>query len=182
MADQPKIDGFTVSTPRLNAKSLARKLIPVVDKARDIATQLGARPYRVRLVRTRWTGGRRGVGVEEIISLMEILPTPKVVDLNTLAEIVTPIGPTEIGLIQLQQVSGRYTEDILVGVDPSGNKPAQSDDLYYEIEFFRVDEQPSDHHRFALATVPYYHATQCQWTITLDAQIAKRRRDGRTLP
>lgn len=177
-----KVDGFTVATPDLLKKSLARRLVTVVDKVRDIATQLGARPYRVRMMRTRSTGHERGDGVETVVAEFELLPTPKVIDLNTLAEVVTPMGPTEIGLVQLQQVSGRYTEEFLSGLDPDGNPPADSDNLFYEIEFFRPDGRPADKHRFALASAPYYHATKVQWSITLDAQIAKRRRDGRVKP
>jgi hypothetical protein len=180
MGDVPKtkVDGFTVSTPALLKQSLAQKLIPVADKVRNLYTDFGARPYRVRFVRSRWTAGRRGAGIETIVSTMEILPTPKVVDLNTLAEVVTPIGTTEIGLVQLQQVSGRYTEEMLTGVDPDGNPVGDGDDAYYEIEFFRRDGRESDKHRFALAAAPYYFATKFQWNITLDAQIEKRRRDG----
>jgi hypothetical protein len=177
-----KVDGYTVATPELLKNSLSQQLVPVVDAARDIATQLGARPYRVRLVRTRWSGNRRGVGIESVLFVMEIVPTPKVIDLNTVAEIVTPIGPTEIGLVQLQQVSGRYTEDMLVGVDPNGNIPGDADEVYYEIEFFRRDGKPSDKHRFAIAALPYYNATKVQWNVTLDAQVEKRRRDGRPKP
>jgi hypothetical protein len=187
MADdcgQPKtkVDGFTVATPGLLKSSLAQKLVPVADKIRDLYTVFGARPYRIRLVRTRWVGGRRGVGVETVIYTMEIVPTPKVIDLNTLSEMVTPVGTSEIGLVQLQQVSGRYTEDMLLGVDADGNHVGEADDLYYEIEFFRRDGQESIKRRFALATAPYYHATKFQWNITLDSQVEKRRRDGRPRP
>lgn len=177
-----KVDGFTVATPELLKNSLARKLVPVVDRARDIATRLGARPYRVRIVRTNWTGDRRGAGIEQVVSTQELVPTPKVIDVSTLAEVVTPIGTTEIGLVQLQQVSGRYTEEFLSGVDPDGRPPAPTDDVFYEIEFFRTDGRQSDKHRFALANAPYYNATKVQWLVTLDAQVEKRRRDGRPRP
>ncbi len=177
--ERTKVDGFTVATPDLLKRTLARKLVPAVDKIRDINTRLGARPYRVKLVRTRSTGGERGMGVEAVVLEMDIVPTPKVIDMTTLEEVVTPLGPTEIGLVQLQQVSGRYTEDQLVGVDAQGNRPGKSDNVYYEIQFFRPDGQPASRHRFALSVVPYYDATKFQWVISLDAQIAKRLRDGR---
>jgi hypothetical protein len=175
-------DGFAVVTPGLMRHALAQKLIRPVDRIRDIATRLGARPYVVRLVRTRWSGSRRGEGMESLLTAEEILPTPKVIDLNTLSEVVTAVGPTELGLVQLQQVSGRYTEDYLTGVDPAGNPPAATDDSYYEIEFFRPDGQPAGKHRFALASTPFYAAARVQWVVTLDAQVEKRRRDGRPRP
>jgi hypothetical protein len=180
MAD--KIGGFTVTTPDTLRGSLAQRLVPVVDRVRDLNTSLGMRPYRVRIVRTRWAGGRRGVGVESVVFEIDILPTPKVVDLNTLQEMVTPVGVTEIGLVQLQEVSGRYSEDFLVGVDASGSPVPDSDDVYYEIEWIRADGKQTDRHRFTLAVVPYYAATKVQWTLTLDAQLEKRRRDGRPRP
>lgn len=176
------IDGFALATPATVRGSLAQKLIPVVDKVRDLSTRLGMRPYRVRIVRTRSAGGKRGVGVESVVFEVDVLPTPKVVDLNTLQEMVTPVGTTEIGLVQLQQVSGRYSEDFLVGVDSSGAPVPESDAVYYEIEWVRPDGKQTDRHRFALAVVPYYNASSIQWTITLDAQLEKRRRDGRPRP
>lgn len=174
-----KKDGFTVATPDLIRKSLARKLVRPVDKIRDLATRLGARQYRVFIVRTHWTGTRRGEGIEQVVDDVEILPTPKIIDLNTLAEVVTPVGPTEIGLVQLQQVSARYTEDFLTGVSADGTPVMPNDDLYYEVHFFRPDGSPAGRHRFALASTPYYAATKVQWLVTLDAQVEKRRRDGR---
>lgn len=177
-----EVDGFAVATPGLLNNSLARKLVPAVDRLRNLLTTLGARPYRVRIVRTRWTGGRRGVGVETVLGVTELVPTPKIIDMTTLAEVVTAVGTTEIGIVQLQEVSGRYTEDMLVGVDPSGNPAPDSDDVYYECEFFRTDGRDSDKRRFALSSVPYYAATRFQWLVTLDAAIEKRRRDGRPRP
>lgn len=174
-----KVDGYTVATPGLLKKSLARKLVPVVDKIRDISTRLGARPYRVRLVRTHWDSGQRGVGAELVMLQMEIVPTPKVIDMSTLAEVVTSVGVAEIGVVQLQQVSGRYTEELLTGVDSDGNPLGGADSLYYEIEFFRPDGKESDKHRFTLASTPYYNATKFQWFITLDAELEKRKRNGR---
>jgi len=174
-----KRDGFAVASPQLLRDSLARKLVPVADKLRDLQTRLGGRPYRVKVVRTTWSGLKRGVGVEQVVSELELLPTPLVVDLNGLGEEVSAVGVTEVGQVILQEVSGRYTEDHLTGVDAEGNPVGDSDSLYYEIESFRPDGQPAERRRFALASVPYYAATKFQWTITLDAQLAKRGRNGR---
>ena len=174
-----KVDGFTVATPQLLKKSLAQKLVPVVDKLRDLNTRFGTRPYRVRIVRTLWSGKERGQGTESVIQELEIVPTPVVVDLNTLQEIVTPVGQAEIGLVQLREVSGRYTEDHLSGVDPNGNHPGPQESVFFEIEFFRPDGQNTDKHRFSLAATPYYNATGFQWTLVLDGELERRRRDGR---
>jgi len=176
--DGEKKDGFSVSGPRLLARSLQRMLVPVVDKVRDLNTRLGMRPYRVRVVRTTWGSGERGVGVEVVVSEMELLPTPLLVDMNTLSEEVTAVGRVEVGTVTLREVSGRYTEDHLTGVDSEGNPVGDSDSLYYEVDMFRPDGQPGERRRFALASVPFYDAPRAQWVVTLDAQLARRGRDG----
>ena len=44
------------------SKTLGRRLINTVDRLRDIPVRFGLRPYEVHVIRTRWTGGERGVG------------------------------------------------------------------------------------------------------------------------
>ena len=179
MGDEEKKGGYAVSTPNLLQGSLARKLVPVADGLRNLNTLFGLRPYRVRIVRTTWAGKRRGVGVEQVVNELELTPTPKLVDLNTLQEVVTAVGVTEVGQATLEEISGRYTEDQLTGVDPSGNSVGPMDSLYYEIQSFRPDGRPADRRRFALASTPFYAATKVQWIVTLDAQLDHRDRDGR---
>lgn len=168
---------FTVSTPALLKCSLGQKLIPVVDRVRDLYTKFGLRPYRVWLVRTRFAGPKRGVGVEMVVHEMEILPTPLVVDMRGLGEIVTPVGINEQGTVQLQYISGRYTEEQLLGVGPDGTQVASNETVYYEIEFFRADGGASERRRFVRDSIPYYNATQFQWLVTLVSVIENRARD-----
>lgn len=177
--ERDKIDGFRVSSPRLLKHSLARKLIPVADKMRDLKTKLGARPYRVRIVRTTWSGRKRGVGAEVVTSVLELVPTPLVVDLNTLQEVVTEVGVVEVGQCTVSEISGRYSEDLLLGVDADGNPVGGADSLYYEIQIVRPDGREGQRKRFYLAATPDYRATKMQWTVSLDASINRRDRDGR---
>lgn len=174
----PKKDGFTVPTPEHLRSSLAQKLIPAVDKVRDIYTQVGARPYRVRILRTRWSGARRGVGVEQVTHELELLPTPLVVDLQSLSEVLTPVGRYEQGVVQLQYISGRYTEDQLLGVGPNGDQVAPNETVYYEIEFFRRDGTPAEKRRFVVDAAPYYSALKFQWNVSLVSATERRARDG----
>lgn len=169
---------FTIASPLTLQNSLARKLIPVADGLRDLFTRFGGRPYRVRLIRTHWSGGRRERGVEVVTHQLEILPTPLVIDLGTLEEVVTPIGRTEWGQVQIQQISGRYTGDQLIGVDPQGNPPGVDDSVYYEIEGFRPDGQPGERRRMQIDTAPDYKPFKFQWTVTLDKAVSDRNRDG----
>lgn len=170
-------EGFTVSTPSCLSNSLARKLVPAVDRIRDLYTKFGMRPYRVWIVRTRFAGPKRGVGVEQLVQEMEILPTPLVVDMRSLTEMVTPVGVNEQGIVQLQGISGRYTEEILLGVGPDGTQVAANETVYYEIEFFRPDGRPGERRRFVRDSVPQYNSGQFQWLITLVSVLENRNRD-----
>jgi len=178
MGPNEKKEGFTLSSAALLGKSLARKLVNPVDKLRDLYTRLGTRPYRVRIIRTRWPSGRRGMGPEAVVHVLELLPTPKVVDLTSLSAELTAVGVNQRGTVQLQQISGRYTEDHLTGVDADGNAVGPNDSLYYEIESFRPDGKPADLRRFALAAIPYYDATGFAWSVILDSSTDARDRDG----
>jgi hypothetical protein len=157
--------------------SLAQKLIPAVDRIRDLYTKFGMRPYRVWLVRTRFAGHKRGQGVEQVVLEQEILPTPLVVDMRALTEVVTPVGLNEQGVVQLQYVSGRYTEELLMGVGPDGSQVASNETAYYEIEFFRRDGAPSERRRFVRDSVPQYNSSQFQWMVTLVSVLENRARD-----
>lgn len=173
-----KKDGFSVATPDLIKRSLGQRLVNVVDRTRDINTRLGFRPYRVRIIRTRCSGPRRGMGPEAVIDEMELLPTPMVVDLKSLSEVVTSIGVNDEGTVQLQYISGRYTEEQLIGVGPDGSDVAPNETVYYEIEFFRRDGRPSEKRRFVRDSVPDYSASGVQWTVNLVNALKNRSRDG----
>jgi len=175
-----KKDGFTIPTAELIKSSLGQRLVPVVDKARDKLTKFGFRPYRVQIVRTRYAGQRRGMGPEQVLGQLEILPTPLVVDVSSLKEVVTPIGLNEQGLIQLQKISGRYTEEHLLGSGSDGSDPPPNETLYYEIEFFRRDGLPSEKRRFVRDSLPSWNATSFEWTVVLVSALENRSRDGGT--
>lgn len=177
MADSKK-DGFTVPTPELLTNSIGQRLIPVVDRVRDKLTKFGMRPYRVRIVRTRSAGPRRGMGPETVVHEMELLPTPKVVDLSSLTEMVTPIGVNEEGSVMLQKVSGRYTEETLLGVGPDGNEVAPNETVYYEVEYFRRDGRPSEKRRFVRSSAPNWLPGSVEWNIMLVSAVENRQRDG----
>lgn len=173
-----KKEGFTLSTPGMVANSIGQKLIGVVDKTRDLNTRLGFRPYRVRIIRTRFSGPRRGMGIEAVIHETDILPTPLVVDMRSLAEVVTAVGVEENGTVQLQQISGRYTEEMLLGLGPDGSPVAPNETVYYEIEFFRRDGRPSERRRFLVDSMPMYNAAAIQWNVSLVGAGENRARDG----
>lgn len=162
-------------------QTLGQQLIPVADCIRDILTQAGLRPYRVCLVRTRWSAGIRGQGSEFVISREPLLPTPKLMDLEGLAEIVSASGLSEQGDVMVSEVSGRYAEAFLRGAQPSGD-PWPEENFFWEIEFPDIDGNPGERRRFAVGAAPWYDASGLEWKIHLRRQRDGRERNGDTHP
>lgn len=161
-------DGFTVVETGMIGEALTSKLIPVADAIRDLHTRFGGRVYEVRIIRTLWTGDRRGIGQESITNLLSIRPTPRVVDLSTLQEVTSPIGLNEAGSVQVNQISGRFTDEHLLGIDPDLVGPARNVNIFYEIEFPRRDGRSSLKRRFHIRSAPNYDPYAFQWSITLE--------------
>lgn len=163
------------------SNTLARKLIGTVDRLRDISTQLGFRPYEVRVIRTQWTGGERGLGQEVVTYEEPILPTPLISSLDGVRRVVNVVGLDELGTVQLSQVSGRYAEGFLTGTDEVGNTLDGDTEFYFEVVFPTpgsvADGAPR--RRFFPSTAPSYDAGKFEWTVTLQRSHVDRRTDGR---
>ncbi len=159
-------------------RTLARQLIPVADQLRDLYTVFGLRPYLVRLVKTKWSLGRRNQGVEQVVFSRDILPTPLVSDLSGVAQVSSPIGLDEIGDVVVSQISGRFTEDQLRGSDDLGNPPDKDEDLYYEIEFPTPGDGQGERRRFTINSAPMYFSDKFAWTLHLERQRMDRTRGG----
>ena len=175
---QPPRFTFTrLNGPQL-ANTLGQLLVTPVDRIRDLATQLGMRPYNCAIIRTQWSGGARGHGVENVISTLYLEPTPKLVTMESLEEILNPVGLDENGQVQLIRVSGAYSEDHLRGLDSDGHGPEADQQWYYEIEFPRTDGKPSARRRFNLRGAPDYRAGKVGWTVKLEKAVENRQRNG----
>jgi hypothetical protein len=161
MCDFTSLDGLEAS------QTLARQLVSAADCARDLYTQLGTRLYEVRLVRVRWAGGRRGFGTEEVTDVFPLLPTPKVLNLETLNAITTPAGLEEAGRIAITEISGRFTEDFLRGKNSDGTPLQPHESSFYEVQFQRDDGREAIRRRFTLAAAPSYAPTKVCWTVGL---------------
>lgn len=100
-------------------------LLPVIDGARQVATDLGARPYRVfRRVRT-WSGSSVGDGVPADLDT-ELLPRPRVREQQGLDGVwgqgVTAGGTVVRGRLRLDLISGSYTLAFLYPLDLALNQ------------------------------------------------------------
>lgn len=159
--------------------TLARDLVGVADSIRNLYATFGLRPYVVRLIKTRWSGGRRGVGVETLVSDVPLLPVPMVADLSSLNEVNTPIGLDEFGEVAITQLSGAYTEDFLRGHDPQGRPVAVDEQFYYEVEFPPpCAGVEGERRRFVLRGAPMYKADQFQWLLRVERVRQDRARNG----
>lgn len=171
--DSPELDPALGPNPAPQA-SLVEQLGPVADSIRQIATDLGARPYRVFSVRYRWSGGAIGNGVPERITEIELLPTPKVAFEQLPVELRTA-GNVERGGFVLRQISPRYTEDQLTELGYSTDPGVEA---FVEVSLDARDSDPSKRRRFAKAGVPWYDAERFQWSVRLTRQDSDRSRSG----
>jgi hypothetical protein len=163
-------------------RTLARRFIPLADRLRNFLTKFGLRPYVIRIVRIAWSQGIRGQGVPNVVKALDILPTPKMTDLNALTEIVTPGGVDEVGTIVVSQVSGQFTEEDLRGFEKDGSTVPDDQEVYWEIEFLRADGLPGERRRFEMRAAPQYFAGRFQWIVRLEKSIEDRSRDGTPPP
>lgn len=169
---------FTKLSGTQLANTFASSLVDVADSLRDLYVQFGLRSYQVSIVRTAWTGGRRGIGIEYVKHELELLPTPKVNSFSSLTEILQPVGLDEVGSVGLSQISGRFTEDELLGKDKNGLPLGKDEQVFYEIHYPRSDGNPGVRRRFVVKGTPYYSASRLEWTVELERSHEDRSKDS----
>lgn len=173
-----KIGKFSIAKNSEYKGTLAGKIVPCVDQIRDLYTQFGLRPYTVKWVFTRWSGGDRDYGVEEVISEEYILPTPKITEMFFLDKINQAVGNVEDGQIKLTQISARFDEDKLVGRNADGEPIPHDHNFYYEIEYTGRDGNAPIKRRFIVSGVPELKPGKFGWTVNLRRAQEDRVRDG----
>lgn len=158
------------------ARTLARSLIPCVDQIRDLYTCFGTRSETVVLVRTRWSGGEQGVGVEEVISETVLLPIPRVAPGSSYDRNLQSVGIVEQGTLKVDQISARYTQDELQGYGPGGTRIPDDQQFYWEV---RVLQGASEQRRrFQVSGTPALDAISLQWSVRLARAQGDRGRAG----
>lgn len=171
-----KPGGFTTIREGDFKRRFVGELGPCVDRIRDIYTKLGTRTYTVKMVKTRWSAGQRGDGVEEMVEETIILPTPKITSFVDLDALITGVGVTEMGGVRLSQVSMSFTEDELAGRSLDGSPLPIDQNFYYEIEFFSNGARIL--RRFTVDGVPSLEPLKFHWTVKLKKADEDRSRNG----
>jgi len=171
-------------TPEQARRSPVARLARVADKVRQVATRLGARPYRCFLVWTRFSGEVRGEGDEIDIKRVELLPTPKVESLDAISLNAVSAGIVPVGAIKLTKVSAdRYTFDMLNGryiPQQHEDELPEPYDFYYELhEDGRLDPDPT-RQRYRLLTPPTLKGAGTEWVFSLERASEERNRQGQS--
>ena len=167
---------FTTLTALAQQQTLTAKLGCLADSVRDLNTVFGQRPYTVSLVHTRWTGGVRNEGAEEVLDVVPLLPTPKVTGLDAMLYRQETVGRIEEGDVRVTQISPSMTEDQLNGLGPNGEPIPDDQCFYYEVGFLQADGT-TIRRRYTNA-VPVYQPEKLGWVVTLHRLLADRQRDG----
>lgn len=158
-----------------SASSLVESLGAVADDLRQIASDLGARPYRLFSVIQRWSGGAVGRGYASIVSRREILPRPKV-NVNPAQTEYTAGGRQTRGHVRVTELSPRLTADDIFGI--FGTQPlAGGRESYLELTIDSRDGR-SQRWRLTPADVPQRDAENFQWTVDLYYASNSPTRDG----
>lgn len=155
--------------------SLVESLGDVADDMRQIAVDLGARPYTVHAVCIRWSGGEQGRGDPVVVSDVALKPTPELRGISAWERSLESGGVTERGDSTLIGVSPRYTEDELTGYLLPASVEAH--ERFLEV---RIDERDgtTTRRRFVLHKAPERRPTDLDWRLTLRKQEGDRGRDG----
>lgn len=183
--------GIDPLAPGKAGASLASRLGVVADRARQLNTKFGIRPYRVFLVWTRFDGAESGEGYEVLMRRTEILPTPKVDSLDNVAFSPWHAGVLQVGSLKVSEVSTvSFGEDVLRGFDttlipdlglcgPSPTIPEPWDFFYEVVEDARGGDCP-ERPRYRLANVPFRKAESQEWVFTLERSSRERSRLDRS--
>lgn len=165
-------------TPAQAANTVTHRLGRVADNIRQVATRLGARPYRCFLVWSTWTNGVRGEGEEVETMRTEILPTPVVTSMDQIALNPQNVGLVQIGDVKVTEISVSFTEDQLMGRLGGATQVEQPQSFAWEIiEDGRQRDNPV-HTKFRVKGRPVLKADQAMWSVNLERVGDDRQRDG----
>lgn len=153
----------------------------VVDRARGLATELGARPFRVFQVWTVFSGERRGQGEERMLYRHEIEPRPRV-DTSSLTRNPMLVGVYAAGSVRVDEITVAHTFDELLGKVMPGGRAVPVDqgkvEFFYEVVEDGRGDNPASRGRFRLNNVPSRESENAQWVLILEPVSNPMKRDG----
>jgi len=185
-------------------RTLAHRLGRRADRLRQFATRFGIRPYRCFLVWTKWTGAERGEGRQHDVpgGRIEILPTPRIKNLDQGNYVLFSGGVLPVGSVQVSEISVNYTADQLTGIaipshefteenNPPNrrsareqpHKPSVTDlpqpfDFHWEIREDGRGDDPAPRWKFRLLSWPWRDPGGVQWRCVLERISNDDDRDG----
>ena len=156
----------------------------LADRLRQLHTKFGARSRRVFLVWTQATGEERGEGTEAELARVEVLPTPEIVDLTSVALNPYSAGKLPVGSIRVNEVSAAFVRDELTGYTVPGQSSKLPDlpdvDFFYEVVEDGRGDSPAPRMRFRLAAEPSRNETNVCWVLVLERSSEDRARSGQS--
>lgn len=168
--------GFTSPTV---AGRAGQRLARIWDRARDLYSRAGLRPYSVAIVRARATGLRaRGDGPTDVIGEWILLPNPKIGDLSGLSEILDSDQLREMGSVMLSEVSLSYSENLLACRGEGGGPIPSGETVFYEVRYLDGTGRVTARRRFVPSSPPFADMAQAMWTVNLTRAPWDRDRGG----
>ena len=162
-------------------RTLANRMVPTVDRLRQMLTRYGLRPYNVFLAWHYWTGKERGEGYEKECKRIALVPNPKVEDLSSVALNPFSAGVVPIGTVRLSRISGAYTADVLMG----RMLPKEHEDhipekwvFFWEIVEDGRGDDPPLRQKYRPLSQPMRRAGEVDWTIILERVSEDLDRNG----
>lgn len=165
-------------------RSFANRFGRTADNLRQLATKFGIRPYRVFLVWQKWTGVERFEGDPVTLLELEILPTPEVQSLDSVAVNPLTAGMLQMGMVRVKEVSTSLTYEQLKGLaipgQPLLDHIPQPFSFFYELREDGRSGVKTVRRKYRLATEPTRDAGNVQWVLTLEKISEDRNRDGQS--
>lgn len=161
--------------------SLANRFVRLGDRLRQLNTKFGIRAKRVFLVWTKSSGTEVGEGDERIIARVEVLPTPKIADLSSVALNPFSAGKLPVGVIRVSEVTQTLTFDQLTGRRvPGRTEPIEEPfDFYYVVQEDGRGDNQADAQRYRLFSTPNRAEGKVEWQLLLERQSREPDRNGK---
>lgn len=152
-----------------------------VDLARQLATAVGARPYRVFLAWERWPSGEVGEGAHQGPVLYEIRPRPKVAGYASISRNPTVIGVVPTGILRVEEVPLWLPFEALKGhVHPERGVamagPERGIKFWYQVDVDEARDLSFQPQRFRLSGEPERDEERAQWILVLERQASQDQR------